>query len=99
MINHPSAFVCRQVYEKYGGFDDSYRIAADYDFMLRLYYKDSSLFFPVYERIANFSAGSLSGTMSAELERDEILKKYGILKSRKYHMRKIVRTIKKWIGY
>lgn len=37
MPPHPTLFVRRSVYEQLGVFDLSYRIAADYDFMLRLF--------------------------------------------------------------
>ena len=33
---HPTFFVRREVYEKYGGFDLGFKIAGDYDFMLRV---------------------------------------------------------------
>jgi GT2 family glycosyltransferase len=33
---HPALFLRRQVYERFGLFDTTYRIAADYDFMLRV---------------------------------------------------------------
>lgn len=36
MPPHPTLFLRRAVYERLGGFDTSYRIAADYDFMLRV---------------------------------------------------------------
>jgi glycosyltransferase len=36
MPAHPTFFVRRSLYERYGQFDTSYRIAADYDFMLRV---------------------------------------------------------------
>ena len=35
MPPHPTFYVRRSVYEQYGGFDSSFRIAADYDCMLR----------------------------------------------------------------
>jgi len=35
MPPHPTFFVKREVYEKYGSFDTSFRIAADYDTVLR----------------------------------------------------------------
>jgi glycosyltransferase len=35
MPPHPTFFVKREVYEKYGGFDTNFRIAADYDTVLR----------------------------------------------------------------
>lgn len=36
MPAHPTFFVRRELYERYGVFDTSFRIAADYDFMLRI---------------------------------------------------------------
>ena len=35
MPGHPTLFLKREIYEKYGLYDDSYRIAADYEFMVR----------------------------------------------------------------
>ena len=35
MPGHPTLFLKREVYEKYGLYDDSYKIAADYEFMIR----------------------------------------------------------------
>ena len=34
---HPASFVRKDVYDKYGLYDTSYRICADYDFVFRLY--------------------------------------------------------------
>jgi glycosyltransferase len=39
MPPHPTLFLRRAVYERLGGFDTRYRIAADYDFMLRVFKK------------------------------------------------------------
>jgi len=36
MPAHPTFFLKREVYERFGGFDISFRISADYDFMLRV---------------------------------------------------------------
>lgn len=36
---HPSFFVKREIYERFGGFELSLRIAADYEFMLRVLHK------------------------------------------------------------
>jgi glycosyltransferase len=35
MPPHPTVFLMRDIYKKYGKFDTNYQIAADYDFMLR----------------------------------------------------------------
>lgn len=37
MPPHPTLYLRRSVYERFGGFDLSYRIAADYDFILRVF--------------------------------------------------------------
>jgi glycosyltransferase len=37
MPPHPTLYVRSSVYERLGGFDTSYRIAADYDFIVRLF--------------------------------------------------------------
>ena len=44
MPPHPTLFLKKEVYEKYGLFDLSYKISADYDFMLRIF-KDTKLKF------------------------------------------------------
>lgn len=35
MPGHPTLFLKREIYERYGLYDDSYKIAADYEFMIR----------------------------------------------------------------
>ncbi|MDT3700871.1 MAG: glycosyltransferase family 2 protein [Thermincola sp.] len=35
-IPHPTVFVRRSIYEEFGGFDESYKTAMDYEFLLRL---------------------------------------------------------------
>ena len=44
MPPHPTLFLKKEVYEKHGLFDLSYKISADYDFMLRIF-KDTELKF------------------------------------------------------
>lgn len=44
MPPHPTLFLKKEVYQKHGLFDLNYRIAADYDFMLRIF-KDQELNF------------------------------------------------------
>jgi glycosyltransferase involved in cell wall biosynthesis len=46
-INHPAFFVTKEVYEKYGTFNTSFRVAADYELVLRLSKKNVQFcFFP-----------------------------------------------------
>lgn len=37
VISHPSVFVKKSVYEKYGSFNTKYKVAADYDLVLKFY--------------------------------------------------------------
>ncbi|HXG28756.1 MAG TPA: glycosyltransferase family 2 protein [Nevskiales bacterium] len=46
MLPHPTLYLRRRIYEKWGLYDTSYQIAADYDLMLRLFSRAS--LHPVY---------------------------------------------------
>jgi glycosyltransferase involved in cell wall biosynthesis len=37
MPAHPTLYLKREIYENFGGFDTSFKIAADYDFILRIF--------------------------------------------------------------
>lgn len=56
---HPTVFVKKDIYQKYGAFDVSYKLAADYEFILRLYSDNVKISF-VDETIAYFRVGGLS---------------------------------------
>jgi glycosyltransferase involved in cell wall biosynthesis len=59
-INHPSCFVRRSVYAQVGKFDLSYRIAADYDFILRAY-QAGFQFHCVDNALVSYSLNGMSG--------------------------------------
>ncbi|MCR5790946.1 MAG: glycosyltransferase [Lachnospiraceae bacterium] len=99
MINHPSCFVAKSLYDELGVYDTRYKLVADYEFMLRVFFRDESLFIPVHERLANFSAGSFSGSVDAELETDLLLRDKGLMPPGQYRKRRLVRTVKKMFGY
>ena len=64
MPPHPTLFLRKEVYEKHGYFDTSYKIAADYEFILRIF-KDQFLKFEYLPktittmRLGGISNGSL----------------------------------------
>lgn len=58
-IMHPATFVRKTVYERYGVFDTQYRIAADYDFFLRLFVNKVE-FCILDDVIVYFSEGGIS---------------------------------------
>ncbi len=58
-IPHPTVFVRKEIYEKYGMFQMEYKIAADYELMLRLYISGVKF---IYDDnvFANFRIGGVS---------------------------------------
>ena len=60
-LPHPATFLRKETYEKYGLFDTSFRIAADYELMLRLYVNGAS-FFAVDDILTNFRMTGVSNT-------------------------------------
>lgn len=63
VVNHPSMFVNREVYERYGAFSLDYRIAADWDFTLKVYMKGVP-FVKIDKILANFRLGGVSGALT-----------------------------------
>jgi glycosyltransferase involved in cell wall biosynthesis len=59
MICHPSTFINRKVFEKYGYFDLSYKIAADYELLAR-FDKAGVDFFPINKVLSVFEKGGAS---------------------------------------
>lgn len=59
MISHPTVFVPKKFYYEFGFFNEKYKIAADYDFMLRLY-KNQIKFKFIPKVLANFRMGGIS---------------------------------------
>jgi glycosyltransferase len=60
MPPHPTLFLKKEVFEKHGLYDTNFKIAADYDFILRIF-KDESLKFEYLPiTITNMSIGGVS---------------------------------------
>ena len=74
---HPSTFIRRAVYQKYGLYDTKYRIAADRDLLLHFMTKQVQ-FAHVDEILANFRKTGISNTNSMECAKEtyEINRKY-----------------------
>jgi hypothetical protein len=84
MIPHPTCFVKKKVYERLNGYDISYRLAADYDFMLRAK-KSGVPFGRVDGIVANFRMEGLSySSKDVEIEKLEIWRKNGLISPKGY---------------
>jgi glycosyltransferase involved in cell wall biosynthesis len=80
MPPHPTLFVRRSVYDRLGNFDLQYRIAADYEFMLRVMLKHriQAAYIPevlVRMRAGGASNGTLAGILQANAECREAYRK------------------------
>lgn len=95
---HPSLFVRRDVYLKYGCFDLSYAIAADFDLMLRYFDKHKLQSFYLDKTIVTMTTGGASNTFSGIIkgnkEINQSFKKNKIKKSNLYLLYRYLPKIK-----
>ena len=89
-LNHPTIFIKRKIYKKYGKFDSSLIVGADRDLILRLL-NSSIKFKKVKSVIAYFSLGGITSQRNYSLNRRRMKDKYKLL------TRNNVNFIDKWI--
>lgn len=65
-VPHPTVFVKRNVYEKFGGFNTKYKLSSDYDFLLRLYSQQAKFGY-VDKVLAYFRVGGTSTIREKEM--------------------------------
>jgi glycosyltransferase involved in cell wall biosynthesis len=89
MPPHPTVFIPKNVYDKYGYFDISYKYCSDYDLLIR--FKKSHVSFYLIETVlANFRFGEgYSSTFTAQKESFNMRYKHGLIS----YMEKILKTI------
>lgn len=83
MPAHPSFYARKEVYEKHGGFSLDYKIASDYDMMVRLFYKAkiSAHYIPrdfVTMRLGGLSTTSFHNRMVLLKEDIKACRRYGV---------------------
>lgn len=98
MPGHPTLFLKREVYEKYGLYDTSYRISADYEFMIRfLKDKENRLAYLPETVICMFYGGTSSGGLKnyvhSLLEGHRALRQNGIRFAWWIDLRRTVRVL------
>lgn len=84
MITHPTCFVTKETYERFGMFDTQYRSASDYDLMLRYYKSAEVVFTPIYRVLSNFSLGGISSSQTGVRENALIRFRHGYLSKKRY---------------
>lgn len=76
LVNHPTCFVSKAAYEKYGKFDIKFHICADYDLMLRVLHGGGNFVKCEYV-LAKYRMGGLStNNYNSVLEKYSIQRKY-----------------------
>ena len=82
MPPHPTVFLRKSTYEKFGYFDTSYKIAADYDFMLQIFSNGANLkylpFISYKMRAGGMTNRSISHIISKISENLKTFRKYNI---------------------
>ena len=81
MTPHPTLYLRRAVYERYGSFSTKYRISGDYEFILRIFSKKINIsYLPVLMVLMNSGGASnksLRNIILKTLEDYKIVKKHG----------------------
>lgn len=98
MIPHPSCFVPRSLYSKYGFFSTEYKYASDLDFLLRLY-KNDVPFIKINCIIANFDTGGITKKEHFKClkETHKILHLYEYLTSKKFYTERMKARFKEFL--
>lgn len=90
MINHPTCFVSKKIYDNYGLYNTIYKIAADYDYMLMCFKNNTIRFKPIYKILTNFEMNGISSQSPlSRLERAQIQYKYGLIHKRDVLIQKL----------
>lgn len=94
MIAHPSCFVSRKLYEKFGGYSMEYPYSADYEFMLRIRNSQEIRYIELYDILSNFSIDGASSSIKAYRDTLRLQYQYGLINPVKYR----VKMAKSWIA-
>lgn len=85
MITHPTCFVTKHAYNRFGLFNTQYRSAADYDLMLRYWESQQVVFTPVMKVMSNFRLGGISSSQVGVRENALIRYQHGYMSKRRYY--------------
>ena len=80
MTPHPSTYIKKRVYDEYGIYDTRFRIAADYELMLRFLYKNNLKVKYVPEVIVKMRTGGVSNRSFRNIivSNDEVVKSWRV---------------------
>lgn len=101
MAGHPTLFLKREIYEKYGLYDTNFKIAADYEFMIRFLKDEENQLAYIPETIVSMfyggtSSGGLSNYLLSLKEGHQALKSNGIKNASIIDIRRTIRVLKQF---
>lgn len=94
MITHPSCFVTKKIYERFGTYSLKYPYSADYEFMLRIKKEKEVRFVEIYDIITNFSVGGISNSVKGYRDTLKLLHEYHLIPDKRYYFQ----MAKSWIA-
>lgn len=94
MITHPSCFITKKLYERFGVYSLKYPYSADYEFMLRVKKEKEVKFIETYDIITNFSRGGVSNSVKGYRDTLKLLHEYQLISDKKYYFE----MTKSWIA-
>lgn len=86
MIPHPTCFVPKNIYQKYGIFDLNYKSCADYQFVLRLY-RSGVKFVMIEKVLSNFRLGGVSWSLGSLRESYNMMCEMGYMSRTEKNLR------------
>ncbi|MEM8719521.1 MAG: glycosyltransferase family 2 protein [Cyanobacteria bacterium P01_G01_bin.39] len=107
LINHPTCFVQRTLYENWGRFKPEYEVGADRELMMR-FHSHQATFVNLKQPLAKFRLGGTTSNQSlGKIFRRELIQEYKLLTSYQIPKRRIaavlgkktVQGLRKWIFY
>jgi glycosyltransferase len=75
-VNHPACFVKKELFDRFGGFDTSYRVFADYDWIRRVVGGGVLLYY-CPRVLTNFRLAGVSTMKFATRERYRVFRAHG----------------------
>ena len=89
MLPHATCFVTREIYRDFGMFLTVFKIAGDYELIIRLYCDKRVIFTQIKEILANFRIGGASSSKKSQVEK-AIIRRYYKLTSLRHMLKSII---------
>lgn len=93
-LPHPATFIKNETYQKYGLYDLSYRIVADYELMLRVFLQGGK-FSPIDYVLANFRMGGVSSDGNNIPEHLQVQYKYKLISRKQEILSLFIHKVKR----